>query len=42
MSSDQQWTLEQCIALKLMPDIRFFDSGAGQEPVLELPTGLAR
>jgi beta-N-acetylhexosaminidase len=42
MSSEQQWSLEQCIALKLMPDIRFYDSGAGPKPVLEVPASLAR
>ena len=34
-------SLEQCLALKLMPDIRFFDEVSGQQPVLRLPTRLA-
>ncbi len=34
-------TLEQCLALKLMPDVRFFDAGQGRAPVLDLPAPLA-
>lgn len=34
-------SLEQCLALKLMPDVRFFDRGRGREPVLALPGPLA-
>ncbi|WP_162846146.1 glycoside hydrolase family 3 protein [Seongchinamella sediminis] len=41
MNSSQPPSLRQCIALKLMPDIRFYDSGAGPAPVLELPPALA-
>jgi len=41
MSNSQPPSLRQCIALKLMPDIRFFDHGAGPAPVLELPEELA-
>ena len=41
MSNPQELSLRQCIALKLMPDIRFFDRGDGLEPVLELSPELA-
>jgi beta-N-acetylhexosaminidase len=34
-------SLEQCLALKLMPDVRFFDAGRGREAVLALPEPLA-
>ncbi|TDG15323.1 glycoside hydrolase family 3 protein [Seongchinamella unica] len=42
MSNSDPSTLRQCIALKLMPDIRFFDRGDGRAPVLELSDELAR
>lgn len=34
-------SLEQCLALKLMPDVRFFDAGQGRRPVHSLPEALA-
>ncbi|MEP5566613.1 MAG: beta-N-acetylhexosaminidase [Halioglobus sp.] len=42
MSHAQNLTLEQCIGLKMMLDIRFFDSGDGAGPVLRLPPQLAQ
>ena len=41
MTAAENLTLEQCVALKLMLDIRFFDSGSGSQPVLQLPPALA-
>jgi beta-N-acetylhexosaminidase len=45
MRTRQNLSLRQCIALKIMPDIRFFDAGDGDQPVLavtgELAQGLA-
>jgi len=41
MTAAENLTLEQCIALKLMLDIRFFDTGNGPQPVLQLPPALA-
>jgi beta-N-acetylhexosaminidase len=34
-------SLAQCLALKLMPDVRYYDTGQGREPVLALPEPLA-
>ncbi len=42
MTDVQSLSLEQCVALKLMPDIRFFDGGKGPQPVLDLPAALSR
>ena len=42
MSHAQNLTLEQCIGLKMMLDIRFFDTGNGAQPVLQLPPQLAQ
>lgn len=42
MSSSQDLSVEQCIAVKMMLDIRFFDTGDGPAPVLRLPPVLAR
>ena len=41
MTAAENLTLEQCVALKLMLDIRFFDPGSGAQPVLQLPPALA-
>ncbi len=41
MTAAENLTLEQCVALKLMLDIRFFDTGSGAQPVLQLPPTLA-
>ena len=41
MSDSQHLSLRQCIALKLMPDIRFFDQGDGPGPVQALSPELA-
>lgn len=41
MTAVTDLTVEQCVALKLMLDIRFFDAGAGSAAVLELPADLA-
>ncbi len=42
MTNAQELTLEQCIGLKLMLDIRFFDSGGGPAPVVQLPPQMAQ
>ena len=42
MSHTKNLTLEQCIGLKMMLDIRFFDGGNGLAPVLQLPPQLAQ
>ncbi|WP_170287438.1 glycoside hydrolase family 3 protein [Halioglobus maricola] len=42
MKSSATLTIEQCIALKLMVDIRLFDSGTGSEPVRQLPANLVQ
>ncbi|MEH6585049.1 MAG: glycoside hydrolase family 3 protein [Halioglobus sp.] len=42
MSSSQDLSVEQCIAFKMMLDIRFFDAGDGPAPVLTLPSLLAQ
>lgn len=41
MTAAKDLTLEQCVALKLMPDIRFFDTGSGMQAVQHLPAALA-
>lgn len=40
MADKDEMTLEQCIARKLMLDIRFFDDGTGSAPVTRLPAAL--
>ncbi len=40
MTEDARLTLEQCIAQKLMLDVRRFDAGTGPAPVRELPAAL--
>ena len=40
MTNAMDLTLEQCIGLKLMLDIRAFDSGNGPVPVQQLPPQL--
>jgi hypothetical protein len=40
MTNAKDLTLEQCIGLKLMLDIRAFDSGNGPVPVQQLPPQL--
>ncbi|MEP4149315.1 MAG: glycoside hydrolase family 3 protein [Halioglobus sp.] len=42
MSNPKNLTLEQCIGLKMMLDIRFFDSGNGPASVLQLSPQLAQ
>ncbi|AQA17777.1 hypothetical protein BST95_05555 [Halioglobus japonicus] len=41
MTATANISIEQCVALKLMVDIRLYDSGDGAQPVLNLPAALA-
>ena len=42
MNAPDTLTIEQCIALKLMVDIRLFDAGEGRTPVVALAPALAQ
>ena len=41
METAEHFSLAQCVASKLMLDLRYYDSGQGQQPVLELIPDLA-
>ena len=41
METAEHFSLAQCVASKLMLDLRYYDSGQGQQTVLELTPDLA-